>query len=73
VELLKDDGFLSVMTSFHSDNIEELKSWYYANDPSHVSFYSLKTFEKIAKNVGLEIIYINNKNYITFRKRNNTI
>ncbi|PKM91243.1 class I SAM-dependent methyltransferase [Candidatus Falkowbacteria bacterium HGW-Falkowbacteria-1] len=67
-KLLKDGGLLSVMTLFHPSDDERFKSWWYINDVSHIGFYNLKTFEEIAKKVGLEIIYTNNKNYITFKK-----
>lgn len=69
VSLLEDGGFLSVMTSLHPGNDEKFKDWWYIRDKSHISFYNLKTFEEIARNINLELIYTNKKNYLTFQKK----
>lgn len=45
---LKPGGFLGVMTGFVKSK-EAFKTWYYKNDPTHVAFYSKKTFEWLGK------------------------
>lgn len=40
-------GMLGVMTNVFSDQIV-FKDWWYVKDPTHVSFYSRKTFQWIA-------------------------
>ena len=46
--MLKEDGKLYLMTEVYNDSID-FASWYYKNDPTHVFFYTLKSFEWIAK------------------------
>ncbi len=41
---LKDNGFIAVMTSLVTENID-FPNWYYRKDPSHVVFYSERTFD----------------------------
>lgn len=67
--LLKKGGTLSVMTERWS-SLECFKVWYYKNDPSHVSFYHLKTFEFIADVFNYEIMYQDEKRVIILKKRN---
>ncbi len=54
-ELMKTDSYLAIMTRFMIP-LEQFKSWFYKDDPSHVSFYELNSFEFIAKEYGFEII-----------------
>ena len=72
VSLLKSTGYLAVMTHFYSKDDspsrEQFQSWYYQRDPTHIAFYSLKTFAWIAKDKGLKIIYNNEKNFIILKR-----
>lgn len=54
--LLEPGGWLGIMTSFLTTD-DAFESWYYRRDPTHVTFYSEKTFEVIAeqRNWGYEI------------------
>lgn len=63
---LKDGGYLAVMTSFHPGP-EEFEDWWYKWDPTHIVFYNQKTFEKIASDFNLEIIYTDREKYILFK------
>lgn len=67
--LLEDDGLLAIMTSFHPEDDEAFLNWHYRRDASHISFYTLKTMERIADEVGLRIVYTDGKRYTIFRKR----
>lgn len=58
--LLKDDGILAVMTLFHENDKSAFLDWHYIRDWSHISFYTPRTMEYIAKKVGLKIIYTDN-------------
>ena len=49
-------------------DIKEFLNWWYRRDLTHISFYTLKTFEEIGKRFGLEIINTNNVNVIIFKK-----
>lgn len=65
--LLADSGLLCVMTLFHPNDDNKFKSWWYINDESHVSFFNNKSINKIAEKVGLNIIYSDDKRYVSFR------
>ncbi len=44
--LLKKEAKLYLMTDLYDENVE-FSSWYYKDDPTHVFFYTKKTFEWI--------------------------
>jgi hypothetical protein len=46
--LLMPGGWLGIMTCFLTTD-DAFESWYYRRDPTHVTFYSEKTFEVIAE------------------------
>ncbi|MCX9073921.1 MAG: class I SAM-dependent methyltransferase [Candidatus Methanoperedens sp.] len=64
--ILAPSGFLAVMTSFH-DTIQDFGKWWYRTDPTHICFFSWRTFEWIAYKFGFEIIYRNKKNFIILK------
>lgn len=66
--MMKDDGLLAVMTLFHPNNEAAFQNWHYMRDETHLSFFTLKTFEYIAREVGLQIIYTNQTRFITFAR-----
>jgi len=68
-EAMKENGILAVMTQFHQNDEEHFRNWHYMRDRSHIAFYRKKTMEIISDIVGLEILYCNDKNYVTFRKK----
>ncbi len=63
---LAPGGFLAVMTSFH-DAIVHFEDWWYTSDPTHICFFSARTFEWIAGEFGFNIVYNNYKNFIILR------
>lgn len=65
-ELLKDDGILVIMTELWQD-IEKFKTWHYAKDATHVSFYHQRTFHYIAGKYGLTPLVADNR-VIIFQK-----
>jgi 2-polyprenyl-3-methyl-5-hydroxy-6-metoxy-1,4-benzoquinol methylase len=65
-ELLKKNGVLAVMTSLF-DNSINFDNWYYRRDPTHVIFYSEKTFHVIAKQRNWNC-WMEDKNVIFFKK-----
>ena len=68
LSILDRDGLLIIMTNFHDSNIEKFKKWWYVRDLTHVVFYTLETFEYLAKQFKLEIIKCDNKKNIILRK-----
>jgi hypothetical protein len=67
-KMLNKDGILAIMTSFHPKDDETFLSWWYRRDPTHISFYTDKTFEYLTKETKLQQIYTNHKNIIVFKK-----
>ncbi|MFW6001519.1 MAG: class I SAM-dependent methyltransferase [Halanaerobium sp.] len=64
---LKDGGYLAVMTSFHPGP-ETFDDWWYKWDPTHIVFYNLNTFQTLAEDYNLKIIYTDQEKYIIFKK-----
>ena len=63
---LKIDGILGIMTQLAPPNRPFL-AWYYLKDPTHVCFFSHKTWAWLSSRWGAEIIYLQ-KNVVLFRK-----
>jgi hypothetical protein len=65
--LLHKGGWFGVMTSFLPNELS-FEDWYYRRDPTHVVFYSQKTFKVIAKQrswlceiIGKDVVLFNKK------------
>lgn len=67
-EILNTNGILAIMTFFHPKDREKFFDWFYIRDPSHVIFYTSKTFEVIANKLGFKVIDTNHFRYITLKK-----
>jgi cyclopropane fatty-acyl-phospholipid synthase-like methyltransferase len=65
---LNDGGYLLLMSSFHPNDDEKFLKWYYIQDITHIGFFSMKTFEYIAKEFGLKVVRDNHKNIVLFQK-----
>jgi len=68
VSVVKPGGFLAIMTQFLKEDIDYNK-WWYKNDPTHVVFYSQKTFSFLEDSFGLERLFDDNNSVIIFRKK----
>jgi len=66
--LLRPSGTLTVMTEFWNEEMD-LKQWWYMNDPTHVSFFHIKTFDYICTRYGYDKEYSDNQKVIILRKR----
>ncbi len=67
LEILKPNGYFGIMTKFASD-LDHFVSWHYKNDPTHICFYSLKTFKWIAKTYSLTFEVVGSDVIIFHRK-----
>ena len=69
-DMLLNNGWVGLMTNFLTEN-DAFDYWYYRRDPTHVVFYSEKTFEVIAdqRNWSYEII---SKNVVLFNKQHDS-
>lgn len=61
---LDSKGFMIIQTNFLKNNTEFFKNWWYKEDITHISFFSLKTFRKISTILNLDIIFTNKQNII---------
>lgn len=68
-KLLKPNGILAIMTLLRPKTEEEFLNWWYRRDKTHISFYSIKTLNYLAKQFGLKIIYTDDERLITFKKQ----
>lgn len=62
-------GFLAVMTRFYPMEKEisckeSFSKWYYKRDPTHIVFYTSKTFEWLAREMRLKILYNNQFDFV---------
>lgn len=65
---LEEGGYLALQTQFHPNDREAFKKWYYHQDPTHIVFFTLRTFEVLCKIYGCELISDNGKNMVLIRK-----
>ncbi|MEZ2658911.1 class I SAM-dependent methyltransferase [Aneurinibacillus aneurinilyticus] len=65
-DLLKENGLLAIMTLFHPRDDEKFCAWYYRRDKTHISFYTPKTMAYIAKELQMQVRYIDEKRYCSF-------
>ena len=63
---LKPTGWLGLMTK-RVTSLTEFATWHYKNDPTHVCFFSIKTFQWLAEYWNAELIIAGN-DVVLFRK-----
>ncbi|NOI68502.1 class I SAM-dependent methyltransferase [Vibrio sp. 99-8-1] len=59
LNLVKSGGWIGIMTKLVID-VEAFASWHYKGDPTHVCFYSRKTFQYLAERDKLQLEFIGN-------------
>lgn len=64
---LKGGGKLIIMTEFYS-SLKEFQNWWYARDPTHVSFYHKNTFQYICERFGLKLLSTDEKRLVILQK-----
>jgi len=69
VAKLSPGGILAGMTLFHPDDPAKFASWWYLKDPTHVSFYTERTLGKLARVLGMDLLFTDGKRLFTFRKK----
>ncbi|HEX9740871.1 MAG TPA: class I SAM-dependent methyltransferase [Ignavibacteriaceae bacterium] len=67
IKLLNPGGYLCIMTE-RWETLERFNTWYYKRDPTHVSFFHLKTFEYIIQSFGLVEMYRDRNRIIILKK-----
>jgi len=71
---ISNGGYLAIMTRFYPEKknalcLETFSKWYYKRDPTHVSFYSQKTFSRIAEEFKMKICHNNKIDFIILQKK----
>lgn len=66
--LLNENGLLIVMTERWKE-VESFKRWYYAKDPTHVSFYHSRTFDKICSKFGFERQFMDDSRIVILQRK----
>lgn len=64
--MLKPAGILAIMTK-RVISRQTFRNWHYKNDPTHICFYSLKTFEWLGNKLGWQMEIID-ADVVFFRK-----
>jgi len=61
---LAPGGVFALMTLFHPNDRVKFADWWYRRDPTHVSFYTVKTLGELAGFLGMKILFSDAKNII---------
>jgi SAM-dependent methyltransferase len=68
VSMLKEGGLLAIQTQFHTNDPELFRTWYYHQDPTHIVFFTSRTFTVLAENFGCELLVDNGINMVLLKK-----
>jgi len=68
LERLKEGGYLALQTQFHPNDREAFEKWYYHQDPTHIVFFTAKTFRVLCEEYNCEFVSENGKNMVLMRK-----
>jgi len=65
---LEINGYLAIQTEFHPNNSHDFKKWYYHQDPTHIVFFTNRTFKKLCEQYRYKFIKDNGKNMVLIQK-----
>jgi len=65
---LNENGYIVLMTKFPPKEDKAFLAWWYRRDPTHISFFTPKSFEVMAQKVGLKVLKTMNENIVVFQK-----
>jgi SAM-dependent methyltransferase len=68
VKHLNPNGYIVLMTKFPPQEDEVFLNWWYRRDPTHISFFTPKSFEVMAKQTGLKVLQTIDDNVVIFQK-----
>jgi len=68
VDRLEVGGYLAIQTQFHPNEPEAFKKWYYHKDPTHIVFFTPKSFKILAQQYGMKYIADNGVNMVLVQK-----
>lgn len=61
---LAPNGVIAIMTLFHTNKQDEFLKWWYRRDPTHITFFTPKSIEVMAKKCGLRVIKHDSKRVV---------
>jgi hypothetical protein len=64
----KERGYIILMTKFPPSDDREFLAWWYRRDVTHISFFTPKSFEVMARSIGLEVLQTIDENIVVFQK-----
>ena len=64
INRLEEGGYLAIQTQFHPNDRALFKKWYYHQDPTHIVFFTVKTFKVLCDMYGCKVIEDNGKNML---------
>lgn len=65
--LIETGGYIVISTRLLPEE-NKFASWWYIQDATHISFYSLRTFKWFAETFSLKIVFFDGKSIIIFQK-----
>ncbi len=68
-ERLNEGGIIALMTLFHPQESSAFFMWWYRRDKTHITFFTPKTIQIMAKMCGLEMIKTDEKRIAILKKR----
>ena len=68
VNHLNEGGYIALMTKFPPEDDQKFLNWWYRRDPTHISFFTEKSFELMAEKVGVRVLKTINHNMVIFQK-----
>jgi len=65
---IRKNGYLALMTQFHTNDANEFKKWWYKNDPTHICFFRPHTFQVLASMSGFKVLKSDDKKSVLLQK-----
>jgi len=70
---LEEGGYLAIQTQFHPNSEEDFIKWYYHQDPTHIVFFTPRTFKVLCSIYGCEFVGDNGRNMVVLRQAQGSI
>lgn len=67
-KILKEDGIIFIKTLFHPSDDKLFYNWWYKEDKTHISFFTVETIKIVAEKLNLSLIKHNDKNSVILSK-----
>ena len=69
LDRLNIGGYLAIQTEFHPKEMGAFMNWYYTQDPTHIVFFTVETFEVLSAFSKCRLIDDNGKNIVVIKKK----